>query len=100
MLLNKHLNTFIDNTYFLECSSVCQIFLFRNLQLFNDAFDLANPPSNPEDETSLEKNVRIRSYFRVMTSRYGSKWLDTFLDETTTFSVDNPDNFAFQVNRK
>ena len=69
---------------------------FRNLQLFNDAFDLANVPPPNVTETQADRIKRYSEYFTTMTARYGSRWLDIFLDEPTTFQISDPQSFAFQ----
>ena len=58
----------------------------------NDAFDLATPP--PPTETTPERRARSVAYFKAMTFRYGSKWIDTFLDETSTFAIEDPVAFG------
>ena len=65
----------------------------RNLQLFDDAIDLATPPP-PTPESVLQKRARFITYFTVMNNRYGSKWLDTFLDVSTDFEINDPRSFG------
>ena len=67
----------------------------RNLQLFNDAFDLANVPPPNIAETQSDRSKRYSEYFTTMTARYGSRWLDIFLDEPTTFQISDPQSFGF-----
>ena len=69
------------------------IFLFRNLELFNDAFDLANPPPGG-NETDPQLGERILKYVKAMNAKYGTRWLDTFLDETSFYYLDDPEAFA------
>ena len=69
----------------------------RNLQLFNDAFDLANVPPPTVTETQPERTLRYIEYFTTMTARYGSRWLNIFLDEEPTdFQISNPQSFGYQ----
>ena len=63
---------------------------FRNLQLFNDAYDLVNHPADPANETVPERASRMINYFQVMTARYGTKWMDIFIGENTTFEIADP----------
>ena len=66
------------------------------MELFIDAAEKANFPVG--SETPSERLERYKTYFRVMYVDYGNRWLDTYIGQHTSFTYNDPDAFAQEIN--